>query len=91
MADQPLIDYQLKLQSDEEELAEFRKGGESTRVALIRNGIPDEDGLHEALIAGDEEKIRARLTLESSHGSGAHKNLAGGVWIMTHLKFKKDR
>ena len=56
MADQPLIDYQLQLQADEEELAEFQQ-----------------DGLHEALIAGDEEKIRARLTLQSSRGSGCTK------------------
>ena len=72
MADQPLIDYQLKLQADEEELAEFQQ-----------------DGLHEVLIAGDEEKIRARLTLQSSRGSGSHKNLAGGVWSMTQLHFKR--
>ena len=72
MADQALIDYQLKLQADGEELAEFHQ-----------------DGLHEALIAGDEEKIRARLTLESSRVSGSYKNLAGGVWSKTQLHFKR--
>lgn len=65
VADRPLIDYQLKLQSDEEELAEFRKGGETMRATSIRNRIPD--------------GIRTRFTLEWSRGSGAHRNLAGGV------------
>ena len=69
MADKPLYDYQLKLQNDPAELAQFRKGGQAARNSMTKHGVPAD--LHDALISknpADKTKVMAAARHEIAHG-----------------------
>ena len=79
MADKPLYDYQVRLQNDPNELAEFRKGGQAARNSMTKHGVPIE--LHDAMLSkatADRDTIVAAAHHEIEHG-GAPPSFASCI------------
>jgi len=85
VADQPLINYQLTLQNDPDELKKFKAGGETARASMRAHDVPED--IHEALLAGHEEKIIHALHREVLEGAAPPANFGGdGTWNMQQFR-----